>query len=261
MKTQCPYCGIKYEFDDARKGNEFECKCGNSWTIGQKTVKPNRRWFEEEITTECPHCETYSQFGKDKVGEIVECPACHQEFVVEALPAPAAPPAAPPPAADGGQEKQIWIRCPHCGKFLKTGISNVKNKTNVMCPDCHETFIPERDHSFMIGGLLLLLIVVSILFALGTCSCIVWKESAQNKENMHISDYAEQVVSARLFNPGGAKFEPYSSRRIRKSGHDTWEVELWCDATNVFGGVIRKTYLVEIRMENGRWFGRIISEN
>ena len=69
-----------------------------------------------EFSFSCPACSQVLEGDDEWCGQVVECPACNEEFVV---PGPVA--AVPPPAA-------VANACPNCGKAMAADA--------VLCIEC-----------------------------------------------------------------------------------------------------------------------------
>lgn len=132
-----------------------------------------------------------------------------------------------------------------------------------------------------LGKILCGLAILAISIVVIALSCLVsrelresvmgvvfgWKPSqlpkaspSKSPSEFSISYVAEKTIKSKLLNPDGAKFQSHPERSIRKTGDNTYEVTMWCDGTNSFGGVIRKTYTVRVEVSGDNATGYVISE-
>ncbi len=139
-------------------------------------------------------------------------------------------------------------KCPYC-----TGEN--QDKASV-CLFCGKTFPPAsvKKGKMTAGGC----IVVSLLVIGFVIAMIVTIGGGSNKETP-ISDsesawYAcRQFTEARLKAPKTADFEHYNASGVRRMNANEWKVNLFVDAENSFGAMLRNEFECVVQNQGDSW--------
>ncbi len=219
------------------------------------------------MKAQCPHCGTQYELEDSMNGTKVECECGHKWIVAErSFSNSQYTFLEQKPQQEKIETPNIETKCPYCNKNMQTQKSAIENKTHVMCIFCHGNFIPKRSYNAVYGCIAILFlgaIAVFFLFMIGSCIYDVNRDygsGGKYEHNLSASHIAEETIKSKLLNPNGARFQDYSSQEIKRINNNTYEVTMWCDATNAFGGTIRKTFTVKIEISGNTGFGKIISE-
>lgn len=70
---------------------------------------------------------------------------------------------------------------------------------------------------------------------------------------------AREVVSNHLKSPETAEYQPYSDDIVQINGN-TYSINLYVDAENAFGALLRTHFIVDVELRDGAWYYTGIQE-
>ena len=92
-------------------------------------------------------------------------------------------------------------------------------------------------------------IVLFIVFAILAAGSAPEENIDSNNNKIRAYAFAREYVKNRLLSPRTAKFLPYSEEQVGNRGGGVYEVLLTVDSQNAFGAMIRKNWVVNIKIE------------
>lgn len=97
-----------------------------------------------------------------------------------------------------------------------------------------------------------LICLAVVAFGLGGCTLEVDKSPGSESMKMDAWVMAQQFLEERLKNPSSASYGWQTTGETTKHlGSDKYQVNAWVEATNSFGGTLRKNWAATLQHEGG----------
>jgi len=108
------------------------------------------------------------------------------------------------------------------------------------------------------------LLTVLLFVIIASVSVIIVVMSTTNKPELTMEQQAyyaaREVVLGYLKAPSTAEFQPYAEGIVAQRGANQYTVNLWVDAQNSFGAMIRTYFMVDVELQDGAWYYTNIQE-
>lgn len=108
------------------------------------------------------------------------------------------------------------------------------------------------------------LLTVLLFVIIASVSVIIVVMSTTNKPELTMEQQAyyaaREVVSRHLKAPAAAEYQPYTDGMVTVRGNNKYTVNLWVDAQNSFGAMIRTYFMVDVELQDGAWYYTNIQE-